>query len=54
VTGPPASSGEPHAPTLETRFVHAFTVRDGKVVAFEEHLDISPLLLDLRAAHART
>ena len=40
--------------TMEFRFVHAFTVRNGKVVAFEEYLDVSPLVAELRGAQART
>ena len=40
--------------TLEFRFVHAFTVRNGKVVAFDEYTDFSPLVAELRAAQART
>jgi ketosteroid isomerase-like protein len=39
---------------MEFRFVHAYTVRNGKVVAFEEYADISPLVAELRGAHART
>jgi ketosteroid isomerase-like protein len=39
---------------LEFRFVHAFTVRNGKVVRFEEFLDVSPLVAELRAAQARS
>jgi ketosteroid isomerase-like protein len=39
---------------LESRFAHAFTVRNGKVAAFEEYLDVSPLVADLRAAQVRT
>jgi ketosteroid isomerase-like protein len=40
--------------TLEIRFVHAFTVRNGKVVAFEEYIDTAALVTDLRRAEART
>jgi ketosteroid isomerase-like protein len=34
--------------------VHTFTVRNGKVVAFEEYIDTAALVTDLRAAQART
>ena len=40
--------------TLEIRFAHAFTVRNGTVVAFEEYIDTTALVADLRAAQART
>ncbi|MEO8256184.1 MAG: nuclear transport factor 2 family protein [Acidobacteriota bacterium] len=39
---------------LEIRFAHAFTVRNGKVVAFEEYLDTSAVVTELRSAQART
>lgn len=37
----------------EFRWVHIFTVRNGKVVGFEEVGDVTPLVNDLRAAQAR-
>ena len=40
--------------TLEVRFAHVFTVRDGKVVAFEEYIDTAALVADLRGAQAST
>ena len=39
---------------LESRFAHVFTVRDGKVVSFEEYFDTSALVADLRRAQAST
>ena len=38
---------------LDTSFAHAFTVRDGKVVRFEEIADMSALAAELRQAQAR-
>jgi ketosteroid isomerase-like protein len=38
----------------EIRFVHAFTVRNGTVVAFEEFADVSPMVTALRSAQVRT
>ena len=39
---------------LEFRFVHAFTVRNGKVVTFDEYADVSALVAELRGGQART
>jgi ketosteroid isomerase-like protein len=40
--------------TLESRFVHVFTVQNGKVVAFEEYLDTAALVAEVRSAQAQT
>lgn len=40
--------------SVESRFVHAFTVQNGKVVGFEEYADTSSLVAELRGAQART
>ncbi len=37
---------------VEARWSHAFTVRDGKVTAFEEFVDVSPLVAETRSARA--
>ena len=39
--------------TIEFRWAHAFTVRNGKVVAFEEFGDVSALVAEVRGAQAR-
>ena len=39
---------------IEFAFVHIFTVRNGKVVAFEERADTSAVVDELRKAQART
>jgi ketosteroid isomerase-like protein len=49
----PSSRVKATGTRLEFRFVHAFTVRNRKVVRFEEFLDVSPLVAELRAALAR-
>ena len=36
--------------TIEYRWAHVFTVRNGKVVAFEEFGDVSELVAELRGA----
>ena len=38
--------------TVEFRWVHAFTVLNGKVVAFEEYGDVSALVAEVRSAQA--
>lgn len=38
--------------SVEFEWSHAFTVRDGKVVAFKEYGDVSALVGELRAAKA--
>ena len=37
---------------LDHNWAHAFTMRDGKVVEFEEYLDTSSYVAELRLAHA--
>lgn len=37
---------------VEFRWVHAFTLRDGKVTAFEEFGDVSPIVTEARSARA--
>ena len=39
--------------SLEFRWAHAFTVRGGKIVAFEEYADVSALVAEVRSAQAR-
>ena len=39
---------------LDMRWAHVFTVRNGKVVAFEEYKDTSALMAELRGVQART
>jgi ketosteroid isomerase-like protein len=39
---------------LSTSWAHAFTVRDGRIVAFEEYMDTSALVAELRSARAAT
>jgi uncharacterized protein len=39
---------------LDMRWAHAFTVRNGKVAAFEEYLDMSVVVADLRQVQSRT
>ena len=39
---------------VEFRFVHAFTVRNGTVVAFEEFADVSPMVSAVRGEQVRT
>ena len=36
--------------TIEFRFVHSFTLRNGKVTAFEDYVDTSELVGELRKA----
>ena len=38
--------------TIEFRWVHAFTVLNGKVTAFEEYGDVSALVAEVRSAQA--
>lgn len=37
---------------LEVEWVHAFTFRNGRVIAFQEYFDTAPVVAELRAAHA--
>ena len=39
--------------SLEFRWTHVFTVRDGKIVAFEEYNDASAIVAELKSAQAR-
>lgn len=39
--------------TVENRWVHIFTVRGGKVVAFEEVFDATAMVVELRSGAAR-
>ena len=39
---------------LIERWAHAFTLKNGKIVAFEEYMDTSAVVAELRAAHAST
>jgi ketosteroid isomerase-like protein len=39
--------------SIEFRWAHAFTVRNGKVIAFEEYGDVSALVAEVRSAQAR-
>ena len=38
--------------SIEFEWVHVFTLRDGKVVAFKEYGDVSALVAELRSAQA--
>jgi ketosteroid isomerase-like protein len=38
---------------VDFRWVHVFTIRDGKIVSFEEPADVSALVDEYRRAHAR-
>ena len=38
--------------SVEFEWVHVFTVRDGKVVAFKEYGDVSAIVAEVRAAKA--
>ena len=38
--------------TLELDWVHVFTVRDGRVVAFQEHFDTAAVVAAMSARHA--
>ena len=39
---------------LDMRWVHAFTVRNGKVAVFEEYEDMSAVVAELRGIQSRT
>ena len=39
---------------VDFRWVHIFTCRNGKIVEFEEPVDVSALVEEFRRAHART
>jgi ketosteroid isomerase-like protein len=39
--------------SLELRWTHVFTLRNDKVVAFEEYRDVSALVAELKGAHAK-
>jgi ketosteroid isomerase-like protein len=39
---------------LDESWVHVFTIRDGRIVAFQEYLDTSALVAELNAARIRT
>ncbi len=39
--------------TLTGRWTHLFTVREGKVVAFEEMSDVSPIVAELRGVQTK-
>jgi ketosteroid isomerase-like protein len=39
---------------VELRWVHAFTVRNGKVATFEEYQDMSAVVAELRHAQSLT
>ena len=39
--------------TVENRWVHIFTIRSGKIVAFEEVFDATARVAELRSAAAR-
>jgi ketosteroid isomerase-like protein len=54
VVGEDTSRVKATGTTFEIRFAHVFTVRNGKVVAFEEYLDTAAIVTDLRSAQART
>lgn len=38
---------------LDSNWVHSFTLKNGRVVAFQEYLDTAAIVLELRTAHAR-
>ena len=38
--------------TIEFRFAHVFTVRNGKVVSLDDYTDMSAVVSDLRSAHS--
>ena len=39
---------------VDFRWVHVFTIRDGRIAAFEEPADVSALVDEFRSAQART
>jgi ketosteroid isomerase-like protein len=39
---------------IEVEWAHAFTLREGKVVAFQEYFDTAAVVAELRAAQAHT
>jgi len=38
---------------LDSRWAHVFTVRSGRVTAFEEYIDLSELVGELRSAQQK-
>jgi ketosteroid isomerase-like protein len=38
---------------IVTPWVHAFTLKDGKVTRFQEYLDTAPFVAELQAVHTR-
>jgi len=38
---------------IEFRWVHVFTIRNGRIIAFEERADVSAVVDEFRKAHAR-
>ena len=38
---------------LDSSWVHSFTLKDGRVVAFQEYFDTAATVAELRAAHAQ-
>lgn len=53
VIGDDTSVAKATGAMIEGRWVHIFTVRSGKIVMFEERMDVSPLVAELRSAQAR-
>ncbi|HEX3701834.1 MAG TPA: nuclear transport factor 2 family protein [Vicinamibacterales bacterium] len=53
VTGDDTTRVKATGKSLEFRWTHVFTVRQGKVVAFEEYGDMSPLVAEIRSAQSR-
>jgi ketosteroid isomerase-like protein len=39
---------------LESDWAHAFTIKNGKIVAFQEYIDTAATVAELRSAHVRT
>jgi uncharacterized protein len=39
---------------VDEAWVHAFTVKDGRIVGFQEYMDVSAVVAELRSAQART
>lgn len=39
---------------LDAEWAHAFTLQDGKIVAFQEYIDTAAVVTELRMAQART
>ena len=52
VTGTDTSRVKATGKVIEGEWAHIFTLKDGKVVRFQEYLDTAEAVVELRAAHA--